>query len=233
MDAATNVFQYGIAPAMIAASRTRVASYYRSGGWVSGHWRTTASGARTFVAPHYRSGGMVSGHTRGNAASSRLALARRWVGRGGLIFSGMAGGADQLVEDAGRRGLSTTDRVGRTAAVAGASTVLSWGGGVAGAAAGGAAGAKVGAGVGALVGSVIPGAGTGVGAAAGTAIGGTIGAVAGGIAGSGLGSWAADEFSDNIAPVGEAVANGTVDAWNATEGVRDKISEGLDKINPF
>ena len=215
----------GIAPWAVAAYATRVSGYYRSGTMVRGHWRTTPGGGRVWVAPHMRSSGPVSPYLRGNATTGRWTTAGGIAGPLGTIFSGVAGGIDQFGEDEDRGGLSTTDRVGRTAGAAAGSAGLSLGGGLAGASLGGRGGAALGA----TVGSAFPVIGTAVGGA----VGGTIGAIGGGVIGSGAGSWVADQVSDGFAAGGQAVANTAVDAWDHTEGVRDTVGGALDAINPF
>jgi len=216
---------YGVAPWMAAAYATRVTGYFRSGGMVSGHWRRTPSGGRVWIPPHYRAGTWVAGHLRGNPTTQAWGRAGRLAGPLGTIFSGVAGGADQYVEDADRRGLSTTDRVGRTGGAAVGSAGLSLAGGLGGAWAGG----KGGAALGGAIGSVVPGVGTAVGGA----VGGTVGTIGGAVVGSGAGSWVADQVSEGFATGGQAVANGAVDAWDSTEGARDAIGGALDSINPF
>jgi RHS repeat-associated protein len=215
----------GVAPWAMAAYATRVSGYVRAGTMVSGHWRRTPSGGRVWVSPHFRSGGSVSSYLRGNSTTQAWGRVGRVAGPLGTIFSGIAGGIDQHGEDADRRGLSTTDRVGRTGGAAAGSAGLSLAGGLGGA----WLGARGGAAVGGAIGSVIPGAGT----AAGGVVGGTVGAIGGGIVGSGAGSWVADQVSEGFATGGQAAANTAVGAWDATEGVRDTAGGVLHSINPF
>lgn len=167
----------------------------------------------------------MSGYLRGNTTTGRWGTAGRIAGPLGTIFSGVAGGIDQYGEDDDRRGLSTTDRVGRTGGAAAGSAGLSLAGGLGGA----WLGAKGGAVAGGAIGSVEPVVGT----AAGAAIGGTVGAIGGGVLGSGAGSWVADQVSDTFASGGQAAANTAVDAWEATGGVRDRVGGALDSVNPF
>jgi RHS repeat-associated protein len=224
---------YGVSPWMEAAYATRVSGYYRAGGSVRGHWRTTPSGRQVWIAPTERSGGWVSGYLRGNPTTQAWRRAGRLAGPLGTIFSGTAGGADQYAEDFDNRKLSTTDRVGRTAGAAGMSAGFSWGG----AEAGGALGLRGGTALGAAIGSAVPGVGTAIGGA----VGGTVGAVGGAVVGSGAGSWAADQLSGASAAAGQWVAGRTADALNAaghafddTAGrAKDASASAFKAITPF
>jgi hypothetical protein len=148
-------------------------------------WTRTSHTSISFTPPRFEP-------TR---ASQAWQAAGRWGSRAGTVFSGVAGGANQWMEDSGRKDLTTAERGGRAAGAGAWVAGGSWAGGAAGAWAGGEAGAAIGA----TIGSVIPGAGT----AAGAAIGGTIGAIGGAVAGSGAGSWVADKTKAGAVWVGQ------------------------------
>lgn len=178
-------------------------------------WRYTADGGRTWVAR------AVHGVTKeAYDQAIEVAAGLEKVGKGAKIAGGLlgvvTGAADQYGEDAGRKDLSATDKVGRVVA----------GGAYKGAGSfvGGAVGAQVGAAYGAAIGIAVPVP------VVGTVAGAAVGAVIGGVIGSGVGESVADMTKGPVVNMGGKAANVAVDGAKAAVKGAGKV---LDSINPF
>lgn len=179
-----------------------------------GHHRRTPSGGRTWVRPHLmRNPNAVytPAHTVPDAAAQQrvtgIGTAAR---RAGNVASFGFAAYDQWTADASDADLGGGERVGRSAAVGGATAV---GAAVVGKA-GAVAGLKAGAGIGAAVGSVVPGVGT----VAGAAVGGVVGGIAGALVGGNVGANLVGKASDTVARAGGAVGSAVSSAANTVKG---------------
>jgi hypothetical protein len=186
---------------------------YRGGEMMSVGWRYRANGDRTWLARTVH-GVTEEAYDDAVKIAGNLEKAGTAAKRAGGIFGAVTAGADQYGDDADRHDLSTTDKVGRIAAVSGYKGALSWGAG--------AVGAEVGAAYGSAIGSAVPGVGTITGAA--------VGAVIGGVIGSGVGDYVADTTKGLALDLGATAANLVVDGGKATEAVAGRV---LDSVNPF
>ena len=199
----------------LAANDLRKLFMFQGGEMMSGGSRLV-NGRRTWVT-RYVGSVTEEAYDRAMKVADRLEKVGRRVKFAGGLLGVVTGAADQYSDDSGRKDLSTTDKVGRVAAIGAYKGAVSYGGGLVGAGAGAAYGAAIG--------SAVPVAGTAVGAA--------VGAVIGGVIGSGAGEFIADKTKGIPLAVGARAANIAVDSAKAAEDVVKGAGKVLDSINPF
>jgi phage tail tape-measure protein len=178
-------------------------------------WRMV-NGHKTWVA-RYLGGPTKEASERAMKTAGRLLKIGEGAGIVGNALNVVIAGTDQYGEDADRKDLSTTDKVGRVAAASAYKGGVSIGGGL--------AGAEVGLGIGASLGSIVP--------IGGTTVGGVVGAVIGGAIGSGLGEYLADKTKRPFLNAGAEAANLAVDAAETAQDVVEGAGKVLNSISPF
>jgi hypothetical protein len=190
---------------------------FRGGEMMSGGWRL-ANGGRTWVPRHVGSVTEAAYDVAVKVAGGVQELGKRVKFAGGVL-GGLTGAAGQYGDDARRKDLGTTDKVGRVIAgglYKGAGSFL-----------GGAAGAGAGAAYGAALGTAVPVP------LLGTVTGAAVGAVIGGVVGSGAGEFIADKTKGLALDFGAKAANVAVDGAKAAEDVVKGAGKVLHSIDLF
>jgi uncharacterized protein YukE len=202
--------------------------FFKGGGKVPGLYRFI--NGEDVRVPRYVGDTSSAAYQRAIRNAGMLEKVGKGVKFAGGVLSALTGGAEQYGEDAGRKDLSTTDKVGRTGMVSAYKGAATYGGG--------AAGAEIGAAYGAAWGSAIPVP------IVGTISGAAVGAVVGGVIGSGAAAYVADKTKSLALHAGELGANAAVHGVHAAvKGARaaakgaEDVAKGagkvLDSISPF
>jgi hypothetical protein len=190
---------------------------FQGGEMMSVGWRL-ANGGRTWV-PRYVGSVTEDAYDVAMKVAGGVEKLGRRVKFAGGVLGAVTGAAGQYGQDAGRKELSTTDKVGRV--VAGGAYKGGWSFG------GGLVGAEVGAAYGAAFGTAVPVP------ILGTVTGAAIGAVIGGVAGSGAGEFIADKTKGVALDLGAKAANVAVDGAKAAEDVVKGAGKIFGSMSPF